>query len=69
MRQETLFIIHVQAQCCDLFIFSLKKRVDVFDKWLSVFLPRGWGHTYLQLQKLSTNGKVKTKNGYVQLEK
>jgi len=33
-----------------------------------VLLPRGWGRCYLQWKKLKI-GKVKTKKGYVQIEK
>ena len=51
-------------------VFLIKKRVDVFYKWLSVFFATRVGHTYLQIGKaIYSLKKLKTKNGYVQLEK
>ena len=71
MSQETLFMTIVQSQCCDLFYFLIKKRVDVFYKWLSVFFATRVGahlftieKSYLQFEKIKTK-----KESYVHLEK
>ena len=54
----------------EVFYFLIKKRVDVFYKWLSVFFATRVGHSYLQLEKRYLQfEKIKTKKGYVQLEK
>ena len=67
MRQDPLFMMNVQTQCCQ-FILIKKKSSCFLQRVVCVLLPRG--RSYLQLEK-TTIGKVKTKKGrsYLQLEK
>ena len=54
MRQETLFMMNVQTQCCQFLKFLIKKELMFFYKGLSVFFATRVGRAYLQLRKLST---------------
>ena len=60
MRQDQLFIMNVQNQCCHFFKILIKKKSSCFftkGGWSS--LPRGWGESiynwkksYLQFEKI-----------------
>ena len=52
MSQDKVFIIHVQTQCCDLFIelFLIKKELMFFQMVVRVLATRV-GRTYVQIGK------------------
>ena len=70
MRQETLFMIHVQTQCCQFFFILIKKELMFFTNGCPSLATRV-GRAYLQLKKKRylQFEKIKTKKGYVQFPK
>ena len=44
MRQEALFMMNVQNQCCQFFKILIKKKSSCFlQRVVGLLLPRGWG--------------------------
>ena len=58
----------VQTQCCELFYFLIKKKLMFFTNGCPSLATRVGALLFTMEKKLKI-GKVKTKNGYVQIEK